>query len=801
MPLRKLFKSYTKLLLIILSSYTFILLGLLVLALQLSNEIKNFTSQTNKLYQHPFQVNSAARSARQSVSSLRADLLYAIIDQSNIKHAAFTQEDNSSQATLDESLKIIEINFLGDMGKISEAFTLVQQLKETRSKVITLLLNGHILEGENIIKNQATPLYQQLQSNLDYIVDYSANKALDLVQQAQQRGEAAHTKLWLLLTIFALFTLLSGAVTITIVLRNVSQRDRTLNQANENLRIAATAFETQEGMIVTSSDNKILKVNRAFCKITGYEAQEVIGKNPNILSSGKQEEQFYAQMWRDIEQQGYWEGEVYNQRKNGELYPQKLTITAVKGRDNVICNYVATLNDITLKKQAEEEIEALAYYDPLTHLPNRRLLIDRLHHVLMTNKRNECEGALLFLDLDHFKNLNDTLGHDMGDMLLKQVALRLVECIRESDTVSRFGGDEFVILIEALSPETFLAIEQAEMIACKILSSLNTTYHIAGEQFNISTSIGITLFNGKKTEVEELLKQADIALYQAKDAGRNTVKFFDPQMQKNITIRAELETQLHQAIQFQQFELYYQVQVDDAMKPFGAEALLRWHHPSRGIISPIEFISLAEQNGSILAIGEWVLNAACAQLQIWQHDPATNKLTLAINVSVKQFHQDNFVATIKTTLAHYEIKPRLLKIELTESMLLEDIEGTIIKMHELSRLGIQFSLDDFGTGYSSLQYLKQLPLHQLKIDKSFVDALEGDGRDQKIVRTIIAMAHSLGLSVIAEGVENEKQLAILFTEGCRHYQGYLFGKPEAITEFEKIFTSSNIPTSHLYQCS
>ncbi len=473
-------------------------------------------------------------------------------------------------------------------------------------------------------------------------------------------------------------------------------------------------------------------------------------------------------------------------RKNGEVYPGKLTITAVKNEEGIVTNYVGTLIDITLSKQAEKEIQDLAYYDPLTQLPNRRLMMDRILHTMAASARSGHEVAFLFLDLDHFKDLNDTLGHDMGDILLQQVAERLTACIREGDTVSRFGGDEFVVLLEGLSTQSTEAAEQVEDIANKILSSINLPYQLASHHYTCSTSIGITLLKGHQTDVEELLKQADIALYQAKDDGRNALRFFDPQMQASITARAELENEINQAIEQQQFQLYYQIQMDSSQCPLGAEVLIRWIHPVRGLISPVDFIPVAEQNGTILAIGQWILDSACAQLKIWQQDALTRELTLSVNVSAKQFHQADFIAQVTMTVKQHTINPARLKLELTESLLLNDIEETIAKMKALAEIGIQFSLDDFGTGYSSLQYLNQLPLYQLKIDKSFIDDLVIDSNDQAIVRTVIAMAHSLGLSVIAEGVETQEQQQRLLIEGCKHYQGYLFGKPMPIVEFDKL---------------
>jgi len=575
---------------------------------------------------------------------------------------------------------------------------------------------------------------------------------------------------------------LDGKLILQTTIRDITDRKK----IEHELQVSAIAFESQEGMMVTDADSVIIRVNKAFTSITGYNAEEVIGNKPNILSSGRHEAIFYKEMWEAISATDYWEGEVWNKRKDGGIYPEKLTITAVKDSTAIVTNYVGTITDITLGKQAEQKIEELAYYDPLTHLPNRRLMIDRIKHTMAANARSGNRGALLFLDLDHFKDINDTLGHDMGDLLLQQVAERLTSSLREGDTVSRFGGDEFVVLLEGLSSHSIEAATQAEDIANKVLSSINLPYQLASHNYTSSVSIGITLFGDYKSDIDELLKQADIAMYQAKEDGRNTLRFFDPQMQANISARVALEKELNQAVEQQQFQLYYQIQIDDSLQPLGAEALIRWNHPERGLVSPIDFIPVAEQSGSILAIGQWVLDTACAQLKVWQQDTFTRELTLSVNVSPKQFRQADFVSEIIMTIQQHAINPARLKLELTESLLLDDVEDTVAKMITLAEIGIQFSLDDFGTGYSSLQYLKRLPLYQLKIDKSFVDDLETNSNDQVIVRTIIAMADSLGLSVIAEGVETKEQQQCLLTEGCTHYQGYLFSKPVSIDVFEAL---------------
>ena len=562
-------------------------------------------------------------------------------------------------------------------------------------------------------------------------------------------------------------------------------------QAESEFRIAATAFESQEGMMVTDVNRIILRVNKAFTQISGYTAEEAVGQTPRLVSSGHHHEDFYESMWKKIQINGYWEGEVWNRRKNGEVYPQHLTITAVANDNGDVTNYVATFTDVTLRNAAEAEINHLAFYDVLTRLPNRRLLIDRLNHALSAGARLGWGGALLFLDLDHFKTLNDTLGHDVGDMLLRQVADRLTDCVREGDTVARLGGDEFVVMLEDLSKHPLEAAAQAETIANKILMSISQPYQLETSEYQTTASIGVVLFSENEHSQDMLLKHADIAMYQAKKMGRNTLCFFDPNMQDAINIRAALEVDLRKALDDKQFELYYQIQVDQFGKPIGAEALIRWIHPERGLISPLEFIPLAEETGLILPIGQWVLEVACAQLASWQDMPQTQNLTLSINVSAKQFYQSTFAKQVKAAVKNGGINPMLLKLELTESIMLENIEATITKMNELKNIGVNFSLDDFGTGYSSLQYLKLLPLYQLKIDRSFVRDIAVDTSDQAIIRTVIAMADTLNLNVIAEGVETEEQRELLINCGCHVFQGFLFSRPVPISQFNQALNSHN----------
>jgi diguanylate cyclase (GGDEF)-like protein/PAS domain S-box-containing protein len=600
---------------------------------------------------------------------------------------------------------------------------------------------------------------------------------IDASQHLQEILKFNTEKEWAFVVIFALGGLLIFFTTLSV------SYIRTVRRTSSDIRLAASAFEAQDGMIITDCNNNILRVNKAFTNITGYTSEEVVGKNTRILNSGYHDEHFYAVIWAALSEIGYWSGEVINRRKNGEIFPEMLTISPVKDSDGMLINYVATIIDLTASKAAENEINNLAFYDPLTLLPNRRLLRDRLNQALHSSTRTGCSGALLLIDLDNFKTINDTLGHLVGDMLLKNVADRLVKCVREGDTVSRLGGDEFVVLLEGLNHENSESATQAEVVGEKIIEVLNRPYKLKDQVHHNTPSIGITIFNNHLVETDELFKQADIAMYQAKKAGRNTLRFFDTEMQDSVNARAEMEEDLRKALGNNEFHLYYQIQVDSEQNAIGAESLLRWDHPVRGFVSPALFIPLLEETGLILAIGAWVLETACSQLEAWKTDEDTQHLVLAVNISAKQFRHPNFVSQVTSAIERHALNPSLLKLELTESLLLENFEFIVSSMNALNRIGIKFSLDDFGTGYSSLQYLKRLPLDQLKIDQSFVRDLVHDNSDQAIVRTIIAMANSLNLDIIAEGVESMEQHQLLMKKGCFSFQGFLFGRPVPIGDF------------------
>ncbi|MGC2047883.1 MAG: diguanylate cyclase, partial [Gallionella sp.] len=474
-----------------------------------------------------------------------------------------------------------------------------------------------------------------------------------------------------------------------------------IREEDQQLRIAATAFETQEGILVTDLNQRIIRVNSAFTRLTGYSAEEAIGQTPEMLKSGLHDKDFYPGMWNEIARNKFWQGEIKSRRKNGEVYLAWLTTTAVvSDDDNHVTHYVSVFSDITMRKQAEEQIHQLAFYDALTKVPNRRLLVDRLRHAMTAGTRKLDHGAILFIDLDNFKVLNDTRGHDVGDLLLIETARRLQECVRGADSVARLGGDEFVVMLEGLGAELDQAAGQARAVGEKIRNTLNLPYRLGEIEHHSSCSIGISLFRDREITVDELLKRADTAMYQAKACGRNALQFFDPSMQAVLESRTLLEVDLRNALSQKHFALFYQIQVNSDNQPIGAEALIRWINPMRGVVMPAEFISLAEETGLIIPIGLWVLETACVQLKAWEANPLACELKLAINVSGRQFHQPDFVDQVRQALIKTGAVPNRLKLELTESVVLDDIDDTIAKMHNLKQLGVQFSMDDFGTGYS-----------------------------------------------------------------------------------------------------
>ena len=548
-------------------------------------------------------------------------------------------------------------------------------------------------------------------------------------------------------------------------------------------RIAAIAFESQQGMLVTDAQTRIIKANRAFSAITGYSEAEVLGQPTRILGSGHQGAEFYRQMWKALYETGGWQGEIWNRRKSGEAFPEWLTISAVHDAKGRLTNYVASLTDISERKDAEEKIQHLAFYDPLTNLPNRRLMRQRLEQALVVCRREQHYAALIFLDLDDFKNVNDLYGHQIGDGMLCQVAERLRHALRERDTVARFGGDEFVVLLEGLEVNATEAATQVERIGRKLLQTLREPYLIKDQVFSSSASLGIVLFNDEQHTADELMQYADLSMYSAKAAGKDMLSFYDPQMQAVVSMRIELEEDIRRGLAQEEFVLYLQPQADASGNFEGAEALVRWQNPSRGLLAPGVFIDIAERSGLIESLDLAILRQGCELLARWAQQPQTATLSLAVNISARLLYRDDFVCQVREILQQTGASALQLKLEITESLLLTDVDKAVSRMQLLREMGVRFAIDDFGTGYSSMAYLQRLPLDQLKIDQSFVRGLPDDKGNIAIVRAILSMAEGLELEVIVEGVEHPAQQDILRLHGCRHFQGYLFGKPMSVDAF------------------
>jgi diguanylate cyclase (GGDEF)-like protein/PAS domain S-box-containing protein len=560
-----------------------------------------------------------------------------------------------------------------------------------------------------------------------------------------------------------------------------------LKRSQQRLRQAAKVFEsTSEGVMITASDQRIVAANQAFTRITGYTEDEVIGKNPKVLRSGRHGEDFYRGIWESVDTLGRWQGEIWNRRKDGAEYPEWLNISEVRDEAGAIVNYIGVFADITSIKEAQDKFAYAAHHDALTGLPNRVLFHDRLEQVLSRARRHGESVALLFVDLDRFKMVNDTLGHEAGDLLLQEVAQRLVGCMREEDTVARMGGDEFVVIQQGITQPS-----EAGLLATRLLRQVGQPLTLAGHDMVVGLSIGISLYPQDGEDVSALLKNADAAMYRAKELGRNGYQYYSNEMSAAGLERLELESDLHRALERGELLLHYQPQVDlrDG-RIIGAEALARWQHPVRGMIPPASFIPLAEDIGLIGAIGEWALNTACADAKAWQM-AGLPPLRMAVNVSGRQIGNGDVVEVVAAALKNSGLEPQFLEIEVTESVVMKDATRAISTLNAIKDLGVALAIDDFGTGYSSLSYLKRFPIDKLKIDKSFVDGLPKDPDDAAIATAIIAMAHSLKRTVIAEGVETASQRGFLRAHGCDEMQGYLFSKPLPAQQFVELLRKAH----------
>jgi len=562
------------------------------------------------------------------------------------------------------------------------------------------------------------------------------------------------------------------------VIDNIHER----KAIEEKLQLAATVFNNSaEAIIITDAGCNILSVNQAFTAITGFTSEEAVGKNPRMLSAKTQDQKFYEEMWAAVKTMGHWQGEIWNRRKNGEIYPTWLTLSSVRNTSGEITNYVGISQDITVRKETEQRLAYLANHDALTGLPNRTLFNDRLNHALAHGERYKLGLAILFLDLDRFKVINDTLGHDIGDQLLQNLAQRLTKSLRGSDTVARWGGDEFTILVDELnSPQDAVAV------ARRVLDVLTEPFMLNGHEIFVTCSIGITLYPKDGRDAQALLSNADAAMYRAKEKGRNNYQFYTAAMNASALERLRLESDLRRALEREEFFLHYQPKVEIRTgRIVGVEALIRWDHPTLGMVSPQQFIPLAEETGLIVPIGEWVLRTACTQNQAW-HSAGVCSIRMAVNISAQQFKKENLTEAVIRILDETGLPHDLLELEITESVMMQDMERAVAVLTELSARGIRFSIDDFGTGYSSLVYLKRLPIDILKIDRSLVSQMPEDPDDTAIAAAIISMGKSLNLQVIAEGVETEQQLAFLLQQGCDEAQGFLFSRPVAANKMTEL---------------
>ena len=549
-------------------------------------------------------------------------------------------------------------------------------------------------------------------------------------------------------------------------------------EADEQLRLLARVFEhSGEAIVITGPDSTILAVNSTFTRLTGFSADDAVGQTPKILQSGKEPREFYLSMWESLLKGRYWQGELWNKRKDGTLYPKWLAISAVLNEQGEVINYIGNFTDISERMQAAHRIEHLAHHDPLTNLPNRFSLVGKVSQALELAKRSMSQLSLLVIDLDQFKKINDSLGHHVGDVLLYHVAERLLESVRNIDIVARTGGDEFVVVLQQIHSEI-----AAAQIAGKIQKSVSQAIHLEGHILHITPSIGISVFPYDGETVDELMKNADLAMYHAKAKGRNNYQFYKMEMNQEVHERLALESDLLAAIDREEFVLHYQPQIDmETGRLIGVEALVRWQHPVRGLILPDVFIPIAEDTGLILPIGELVLRYACQQMAAWSAE-GLPPFRMAVNLSARQFRQDNLPRMLEELIASTGIEPRLLELEITESVAMDNPETTIYHLRRFREMGIELAIDDFGTGYSSLSYLKLFPVNRLKIDRSFIMGLETQSDDTEIAAATIAQAHTLGKEVVAEGVETEGQLSFLRGQRCDIVQGFLLSHPLPLAE-------------------
>lgn len=550
-------------------------------------------------------------------------------------------------------------------------------------------------------------------------------------------------------------------------------------------KIASVAFESNEAILIADASMMVLDVNMAFCKITEHDRHEVVGKKAAMLDPERLDAQFLEEIWPSVQKAGYWTGDVLGKKKSETAYIKRMFITAIKNNCGNIVNYVVKFNDVTEQNRAENEIKRLAFTDVLTGLPNRRKLQDSLFNALISSEITGQHGALIFLDMDNFKNVNDSYGHDVGDAFLVETAKRLLSCVRSCDIVARMGGDEFVVLIDGISGTVNDTNNIASIVGRKIISAFERPILFDNKEFSTSPSVGVATFHGNSKSAGDLLKQADSAMYASKTEGKNRVSFFTNEMTEKAKLRFEIESNLRNAVNGNEMELYFQPIVNHSGDIFGAEALLRWWSNGK-MISPINFIPIAEETGMIIPVGMWALRSACDQVKAWERENIlTRDFVVSVNISPIQLCRADFVEMVTSVIADSGVEAYRVKLEITESSIIKNVDDAIIKINLLRQFGVEVVMDDFGTGYSSLSCLRRLPISQIKIDKSFVDNIENNWDDEAIVRIIASLGRALRVSVLAEGVENERQCRMLEMAGCSLFQGYFFGRPEPAAEFRK----------------
>jgi len=702
--------------------------------------------------------------------------------------------DEASVSLLEEMMK--DVSFaLDNLAREERRRAAEEALEESEEKYRLLFVN----ERDAIILHDMDT-HRILEANEAFrtLYGYSREEALDLrvldlsaekeataraLQSAREKGfervaarrhrKKDGTEFWV--EISASLFVWHGQRVATAIIRDITER----KEAEERTLLWSKVMEeSAEGIVVTNAATRILTVNKAFTEVTGYSPEDAIGASPKLLSSGQHGTAFYRTMWRTIAEGGRWQGEIWNRRKSGEVYPEWLSITAVRDAEGVLTHYVGIFTDITERKESADRIEFLASHDFLTGLPNRPLMNDLIRQGLANARRKDSKLALFFLDLDRFKTINDSLGHHVGDALLQGVASRLTECLRAGDTVARLGGDEFLVLLPDLRNS-----QDAAPVAEKILQAMQRTFVVQERELRITTSIGISLYPHDGDDLPSLVKNADAAMYHAKDVGRNSYQFFTPDMNARAFESLSMEMSLRRALERREFTLLYQPQLQtETGRLVGAEALIRWRHPDLGLVLPSTFIPIAEQHGLILPIGDWVLEAVCTQIRAWLDD-GLPVVPVAVNMSAIQFRQPALADRIGRILSETGLDPRLLELELTESSIMHEAERTISLLRQLEEMGLSLSIDDFGTGYSSLSYLRRFPIDKLKIDQSFVRDITTDPDAAAITTAIIAMGRSLKLRVVAEGVETAEQLEFLRSQHCDEVQGFHVGRPMSAGDF------------------